>query len=418
MSADPSLAALVAIGDELLDGRYPDANSAHIAARLPEVGRRAGRITVVGDDEDILAATLSDLCTRFPLVVTSGGLGPTLDDTTRHACARAAGVELVRSAEALAHVRGWYERAGRPMPDSNERQALVPAGARVLPNPNGTALGFRVAAGGAELVALPGPPHEMQPMVADHLLPWLASRPPTDRVHRSAALHLVGLSESVFADAVGDWMRRDANPLVGVTASDGVLSVRLTAAAQDAEGAAARLAERLAELRARFGAQVFSVDEADPARVLGGRLLAGGVSVTTAESCTGGLVCARLTAVPGISAVLREAFVTYSDRAKAERLGVPRELLERHGAVSREVAEAMARGAAERAGARLALSVTGVAGPGGGSAEKPVGLVWFGRWFDGAIVSEERRFPDTGRERVRRWAATAALALGLRAVPG
>lgn len=411
-------AGIVAIGDELLAGAHPDLNSPWLASRLFELGRHVERVVVVGDDEAAIAAAIRELARDVPLVIATGGLGPTLDDITRHGAARAAERALLHSDEAWSQIRAWYARAGRAMPDSNERQALIPEGATVLENPAGTAPGFRVPVGEATLFVLPGPPRELQATGSLHLLPWIAAHPVGREVFQVRRFHLFDLSESVFADRAGTWMARGAEPLLGVTVKEGILSVRMLARGADEAEVRARLDARGAEFRERFGAHVFSEHSPDLALVLGEELLARGLSVTCAESCTGGLVAAALTRAPGISALLRETVVTYSDEAKTERLGVPADLLARHGAVSAPVAIAMARGAAERAGAALSIGVTGVAGPGGGTADKPVGLVWFGVCRDGETVATARRWPDSGRDRVRAWAATKALSLLWRAARG
>jgi len=411
-------AAVLAIGDELLAGAHADLNSPYIAERLQEVGRRMAQCAIVGDHEEEIADQLSMFCSRHPLVFATGGLGPTLDDITRHAAARAAGVELVRSEEAWEQVKDWYSRSSRPMPASNERQALIPSGATVLRNPQGTAPGFRVQVGGSTLIVLPGPPWEMRAMLAESVLPWLAEHPATDEVIDVHRFHLFGLSESAFADAAGEWMDRSANPLMGVTVKGGVMAVRLLARGADSGSVRALLIERAGEFRERFGEHVFSEDEPDLATVLGRELLARGLTIALAESCTGGLAAAQLTRMAGISAVFREGFVTYSNEAKRARLGVPVELTDACGAVSEEVAGAMAAGAAERAGARLAVSITGIAGPGGGSPEKPVGTVCFGVSIDGEVRTLERRYPDLGRDWIRERAAGEALDLGLRAARG
>jgi nicotinamide-nucleotide amidase len=409
------LAGVVAVGDELLAGAHPDLDSPLIAARLPELGREVVRVTVVGDDEPAIAEAVADMARRVPLVFVTGGLGPTLDDVTRHGVARAAGVEVVHSEEAWSQVSAWYARAGREMPRSNRRQALVAEGAAVLENRCGTAPGFRCRVGPADVFVLPGPPAELEDMFDHEVAPWLVAHPVGDEVIAVHSFHLIDLSESVFADAVGDWMARDTNPRMGCTVKAGVLTVRLLARGADEAEADAILAERAVAFRERFGAHLFSEHTADPAEALGQQLLAKGLTVTTAESCTGGLIAAALTGVPGISAVLREAVVTYADEAKSERLGVPRDLLERYGAVSEEVVGAMAAGAAERTGARLALAVSGVVGPAGGTPDRPVGLVWFGLALDGEVRTESRRWPPAGRDRVRAWATSKGLSLLLEA---
>jgi len=416
MSDRPHAAGLIAIGDELLAGAHPDLDSPQVARCLAEVGRHVEHVAVVGDDERAISETMVDMARRYPLVITSGGLGPTLDDVTRHAAARAAERPLLLSQEALAQVRAWYQRADRPMPDSNERQALVPEGAQVLLNRRGTAPGFRVELEDSQLFVLPGPPHELEGMLDDALRPWLQAHPVGQEAFAIRRFHLFDLSESVFADAVGDWMQRDANPLMGVTAKRGVLSVRLLARGRSADKARSLVDERAAAFLQRFGEHVFSESTPELAFALAEELARHGTTVTTAESCTGGMVASELTRVPGISALLSEAVVCYSNAAKVERLGVDPACLEAHGAVSEEVAEAMARGAAERTGADLALAVTGVAGPGGGTPEKPVGLVCFAVCLGGRLSVCTRRWPDAGRDRVREWATSKALSLMLEAV--
>ncbi len=406
---------LIAVGDELLAGTHPDLNSPELAQRLADLGRRVERVTVVGDGESEIERASTEAALRVPLVIVTGGLGPTLDDVTRQAVARAAGRPLVHSEEAWSQVVAWYERAARKMPDSNRRQALIPEGAAILPNRRGTAPGLRVAVGEAVLVALPGPPLEMGEMFERELAPWLAARPVGEGVRRVRRLHLIDLSESVFAERVGDWMARDANPLMAVTAKAGVLSVRLVARGACAEEAQELLDARRDELLERLGKHVFSEETGDLAQALGSELLARELTVALAESCTGGRIAAALTRIPGISGVFREGFVVYGNDAKVERLGVDPASIAEHGAVSPQVAEALARGAAERSGARLALGVTGIAGPGGGSPEKPVGLVWYGLALDGAVEVVERRWPDSGRDRVQEWATAKGLALLLEA---
>ncbi len=407
--------AIVATGDELVSGVLLDGNSALIARELAAHGLEPRRFTVLGDDEDALVHLLLELAPVHGAIVLTGGLGPTLDDVTRHACARAAGVELVRDDAVLEGLRGLYARRGRPFPAANERQALFPRGARVLANHLGTAAGFEVGVAGCAVFALPGPPREMAPMLAAEVLPRVVAGARGAAAVERRSFHLFGLPESAFADAAGAWMDRAANPRMGVTSNAGRLAVSLRAQAPTRE-AAARLADaRAAEVRERFAEWLFSEDEPDLALATGRLLIARGLTVATAESCTGGLLAERLTRVPGISAVFGFGFVTYADRAKTELLGVDPALLAAHGAVSAEVAAAMARGAAERSGARLAVSITGIAGPGGGSPHKPPGLVWFGLWSAGTLATQERRFPDLGRDLIREFAAGTALDLLRRA---
>lgn len=410
-------AALVASGDELVRGDTLDTNSSFLARRLLELGWSTERFVLLGDDEDGLTELVLNLVGDHALVIVTGGLGPTLDDVTRHAIARAARERLVSNPGVIEEMRAYFESRGRPFAQANERQALFPERSEILKNPVGTAPGFFLEIRSAMVFALPGPPRELEVMLENEVVPrLLRSAPPTETVC-NASYYLFGLSESVFADQCGEWMSRDANPLIGVTAKGGVLSARLRATGRDAAATRALLGARSLEFEQRFERWIYSRSDPEVAFALGRELIARNVSVAVAESCTGGLVAEKLTRVPGISAVFSAGFVTYSNQAKSDLLGVEPELIRAHGAVSCKVAEAMARGAALRAGARLAVSVTGVAGPGGGTSEKPVGLVWFGLSRDGASSSEERRFAVRGRDLIREFAANTALDLVRRNLP-
>jgi len=413
-------AEIVAIGDELIAGATVDTNSGWIARALEKLAIRNVRTQVVGDDEDETARAIVEAAERADVVLVIGGLGPTEDDRARHAVARAVGAELVHSDEAFDQVRAWYARAGREMPDTNRRQALLPQGAAILRNARGTAPGFALefptARGGRLIASLPGPPGEMSAMFESEVLPRLAER--ARRAGGGTAMHrfqLLGLSESVFAERVGDWMARDANPLIGSTVSQGVLTATLRARGADEAEARAALDARVAEFRPRFAEWTFREMERDESPriedALGPLLIERGLAFTAAESCTAGLIAARLARVPGISAVLGASFVTYSDDAKRRLVGVRPETLAAHGAVSAETAAEMAAGAAAAADARVSVAVSGIAGPGGGTAEKPVGTVAFATSVDGAVEAEVRRFPPTARDAIRDASANVALVL-------
>lgn len=398
----------MAVGDELLCGERREGNLGWLARELAERGWDVVEQRVVGDDEERLAAVLEQLMGACELVVVTGGLGPTLDDVTRHAAAVACGLELVEDAGTIAGLEAFWRGRGGEMPESNRRQALIPRGAELLANAQGTAPGFVVEVGGARLACLPGPPSEMQGVARDGLL-GLVERGDAPRMAR---LFLFGLSESRLADLLGAWMERDVEPRLGVLASGSVLELKLCGRSVGG-GDLARFEGRLAEVRECLGEWVFSEESGDLARVLVEELLALECSVAVAESCTGGLVVERMCAVPGVSAVLREGLVTYADGAKIARLGVEAGLIEEHGAVSQQVAEAMARGLWESGGARLVGAVTGIAGPGGGTVEKPVGLVHFAVGLDGDIQTHERVFSARGRAHVQGFAANALLHLML-----
>lgn len=409
MSA-PVRAWIVASGDELVEGRALDTNSAWLARELSALGVRSERFLVLGDDERALRELAREAAQQVELLVVTGGLGPTLDDLTRQALAAAAGVELCEDAHALEALRAWFAARGRPFSESNRRQALLPRGAEPLPNAAGTAPGFLMRCGRALIAALPGPPREMERVFADELRPRLERLLPPRPPLFLARFHLFGLPEAAFADRCGEWMARGSDPLLGVTARSGVLSAQLAASSE------ALLGARAAEFRERFREWIFSEGSSDLAHVLGELLLARGITIATAESCTGGLLAQRLTQLPGISAVFGWGFVSYANEAKIGLLGVDRALLEEQGAVSLPVAEALARGAAQRSGARLSVSITGIAGPDGGTESKPVGLVCFATSLDGLVQSTERRFALRGRDLIREFAAQTALDLARRRV--
>ena len=402
-------AVLIAVGDELLAGAHPDLNAPVLARALGGRGVATLEVRVVGDDVAAIAAAVAAGVERAPLVFLTGGLGPTLDDVTRDGIAQAAGVDVVEDPDAIADLVDWYASRGLEMPPSNRRQACFPRGAHVVRNGAGTAPGFRLRIGASWVVSLPGPPRELAFVLEHEVLPWLVADGLVGEALLERKLFLFGVPEGAFAERSGDWMDRGADPLISCSAKSGSLWITLRGRDADRAVARARLDARAADLRREFGAAIYSERDPRLELALGEVLLSTGTSFTVAESCTGGLVAGLLTEMPGISAVFGRGFVTYSNAAKQRDLGVPAALLEEHGAVSEPVAAAMARGAAEAAGARLAVAITGIAGPDGGSPEKPVGQVWFATSLDGSVETFRRDFPALGREWVRAVAARTAL---------
>jgi nicotinamide-nucleotide amidase len=400
-------------GDEILRGDSRDSNFARIASRLTAAGFEVAGGRVVGDDLGALVDALRAAAGRARAVIVTGGLGPTPDDLTRDAAAAAAGRRLAVHGPSLRRIRALWRLRGLPMPGGNARQAEVPRGARVIPNPLGSAPGFSLRLGGATAFCLPGPPREMEPMLERSVLPALRrlapSRPPARTLHASCC----GLPESAVAERIADLMARDRAVRVGTTASEGVVTVSVHGA-----GDAAREAPRVhREVLRRLGAECYAPERVPPGENLVRLLLARGLTAATAESCTAGLAAARMADLPGSSGAFLGGVVAYHDRVKTAALGVPRALLEAHGAVSAPVAEAMARGARRRTGADLAVAITGIAGPGGARPGKPVGLVWFAVASAAGVVSVRRRFGG-GRALVRSAAANAALDLLRRTVEG
>lgn len=390
-------AEILAIGDELVHGNVVDTNSAWLATELAGLGLPVTQISVIGDGLDEMVQAMRLACERSDVVVVTGGLGPTDDDRTRLAAAELSGEPLRFDESSWRHIRTVlkiYTKEGRPIPTSNRRQAEFPTGARVLQNDWGSAPGFALEVGTCTLYALPGVPREMKAMFRAHLGPALRKR--SDLTLHNHCLQVVGCREADLSERLSEFMVEGQACKVGITASRGQLTVRVlgldgTKVAATADAIRPLLGEHL----------VYEGDHSLEEEV-GRRLIERGVTLALAESCTGGLLSAALTEVSGISSVFLAGFVTYSDAAKIRDLGVDPGLLAEHGAVSESVAGAMAQGAATRSGARLALSVTGIAGPGGGTDDKPVGTVYFGLHLDGETRVFERRFGDLGRSLLRR----------------
>lgn len=404
-------AEIVTIGTELLLGQLVDSNTATIASGLAEIGIDVYRETSVGDNEGRIAQAIREALERADAVVCAGGLGPTVDDLTREAVAAATNRALQLNQEVVDDLRAFFHSVGRVMSPNNELQAMFPQGSVVLENPNGTAPGFALDLGERAIVVMPGPPREMEPMLRSHVLPWLARKFGLQAVIATRILRTVGLPESEVDARISDLFRAGVNPSIAVLAHIGQVDVKLTAKAQTREAAEALIDQLEPQIRRRLGSHVFSSDGSTLAETLGSALRARGWSIATAESCTGGLVGSMITSVAGSSDYYRGGVVSYSNEAKTRLLNVAPELIERHGAVSEEVAVAMAIGAQEVFRATIAVSDTGIAGPGGGSNDKPVGLVYI------ALVGREgdvevRRLRLSGdREAVQRRATLAALML-------
>jgi nicotinamide-nucleotide amidase len=405
MTAQGLVAEVVSIGDELLHAGLIDTNSSYLADQLERVGLTVQRFTVVGDEPDQLQGAIESACRRADLVVLTGGLGPTLDDRTRDVVAAALGEDLRFDEDSWREVLEWFAVFKRPMPDSNRRQAELPQSAVALTNSSGTAPGFRVQLHGAELFALPGVPREMKVMLKEHVLPF-AQQLGGLMPKAQACLRVLGPSEAVLGERLQQFMAAGQNPLCGITASGGMLSVRLVAFAPTEAQAASLCEQAAAKIRPLLGEWLFAEGLATVPQLVLEQLAAGQQTVAFAESCTGGLCSSRLTDLPGSSAVLQGGVVAYSNAAKQELLGVGRDQLEAYGAVSEPVAAAMAEGACRRFGADLAVATTGIAGPGGGSEDKPVGTVCFAlakRGSSGLIDVKAWTVPiaDLGRTFVR-----------------
>ncbi|MFW6133493.1 MAG: competence/damage-inducible protein A, partial [Planctomycetota bacterium] len=366
-------AVIVSVGDELVNGTTIDAHSAYLAARLAERGIATVAHHTIGDDADAIAEALRAAAAQAEVILVTGGLGPTPDDVTREGLARATGRELRLDRPSLERIEAFFRARGRRMVEGNRIQAMIPEGAEPLCNEMGTAPGIAAEVAGAVVFCLPGVPHEMRRMFETCVAP----RPPAGgRAIVTRVLHAFGAGESDVAAEIPDLMRRGAEPSVGITVACGIISLRITARGETGADGDRRADAVAATIRKRLGALVFGVGDETLAGVVEKALRARGQTLATAESCTGGLVGQLVTAVPGASDVYLGGVVAYADAVKRRWLDVPDALLDEHGAVSEPVAAAMADGAQRRFGADWAASITGIAGPCGGTDAKPVGLVF------------------------------------------
>lgn len=409
---------IVAVGNELLTGDTLDTNSRFLTRAVESLGLAPRFKHVAGDREEDIVLVLREAASRADVVFVTGGLGPTEDDLTRKSVALAFGRRLIFHAELLEPIRVWFARAGLPMPPDNERQALLPSGAKPLPNPAGTAPGFILEEGRTSVIVLPGVPREMRGMYEASVHPYLASRFRGGEVWEVRIVRTTGVPESKVNELLGSLLDLSRNPQVGLAASDLGVDLRIRARAGSRDAARAMIDALVEEARARLGPAIYS-ETGEGLEQVAGRLLAERKkTLAIAESCTGGLVGARVTSVPGSSVYFERGVVSYSNESKEVLLGVPRAILAAHGAVSLETARAMAEGIRRLAGTDFGLSVTGIAGPTGGTAEKPVGLVCMALAVpDGETRVEENRFPGD-REMIRARSAQAALDLLRRHLTG
>lgn len=370
-------AEIIAIGSELLTPQRTDTNSLWLTEKLNSIGIDVRLKTIVGDDEARLEEAIRDAVKRSDVILTTGGLGPTEDDITRRVAARGVGRDLVYHDELEADLRERFRRWGREMPEINKRQAYVIEGSTVLPNPNGSAVGMLLAFEGKFLAVLPGPPREMRPMFEAYVLPKLAENS-GDLLTRTRVMRISGLGESAVDEAIAPIYTSYENVQTSILFSRVEIELHLTARSRSAEEAEETLSELAEKISASLGPAVFATNGETMEEVIGTMLTERGQTISVAESCTGGLIGMRLTEVPGSSRYFIEGAITYSNEAKMRTLGVPEQTLIDHGAVSSETAEAMAEGMRRRAGTDHAISVTGIAGPDGGSEEKPVGTVFIG----------------------------------------
>jgi len=394
-------AEILAVGTELLMGQITNTNAQYISSRLPSVGVNVYYHSVVGDNAERLRKCLNIALERSDVVIMTGGLGPTKDDLTKETVADVLGSKLVLHEEILDKMKAYFNRTNRKMTDNNIKQAYLPENCIVIDNNNGTAPGCIIEKDDKVVIMLPGPPSEMKPMFEETVIPYFASK--SQYKLTSKFLRIFGIGESAMEELIMDLVEQQSNPTIAPYAKEGEVTLRLTARCKignnvcDGEEIIKPVED---EIKRRLGDYIYSTDNKNLEEVAAELLLQNNVTIATAESCTGGLISSRLTDIPGISKVFNRGIVSYSNEAKIENLGVKRQTLEKYGAVSRETAREMAEGIRRVAGTDLGLAVTGIAGPGGGTAEKPVGLVYVALADKfGVSVKELRLTGDRGKIR-------------------
>jgi nicotinamide-nucleotide amidase len=400
-------AEIIAIGSELLTPFRTDTNSLWLTERLNSIGIEVKFKSVVGDSEAVLEEAIRDALRRSEIIISTGGLGPTEDDITKKVFARVLKRRMALNESMLQKIQERFARRGVKMPEINSRQALIPEQAVALENHHGTAPGIMMTEGKCTVVLLPGPPREMKPMFDDAVMPKLRERAGEVFLVRRT-LRIFGLTESGVDELAAPIYRNYKNPTTTILFGKGIIELHLTAQAKSEKEAEKLLDELSGQLENVLGEHVFSVREETLEQVVGELLRFKGYTLATAESCTGGRLAGRITDVPGSSEYFLEGVVAYSNDAKVSLLGVPGKLIQEYGAVSPEVAEAMAIGIRRRAHSTVGVGITGIAGPGGGTAAKPVGLVYIG--LADEVQSSSRKFIFPGdRQFIRTLAVNAAL---------
>lgn len=400
-------AEIICVGTELLLGNIVNTNAAFLSEKLAYLGINCYFQTVVGDNRDRLLSVINTALSRADILIFSGGLGPTEDDLTKETVAEALGKKLIRDKKAEQEIADYFALRGRIPTDNNWKQADVIEGCEILYNKNGTAPGIFVSEGEKTVILLPGPPLELKSMFTDSVMPKLQQK--CGQVFYSQTVKIVGPGESSVETQILDMLDTQDNPTIAPYAKTGEVHLRVTARAKDEKEARKKTAPVVEELYRRFGNAVYTTDADETLEMaLTKLLMKKKYTMTTAESCTGGMIAARMVNAPGVSAVLKSGFITYANEAKEELLGVSHDTLEKFGAVSRETAEEMAEGAVKAAHTDAAVAVTGIAGPDGGTKEKPVGLVYIGVNVRGNVEVREYHFSGS-RQKIRESVTAAAL---------
>lgn len=399
-------AEIIAVGTEILLGDIVNTNAQFLSKKLAQMGISVYHQSVVGDNSNRLKEELNESFKRSDIVITTGGLGPTKDDLTKEIGAEYFNKEMILNEESLETIKNYFKKQGRKLSKNNEKQAYFPKDSIILPNNFGTAPGCIIEENNKYLIMLPGPPREIIPMFEQHVAPYLKKF--NEGVLISKVLKICGMGESQVVTEINHLIENQTNPTVAPYAKENEVTLRLTAKASNEEDALSLIAPLEKEIKDILGDNIYGTDSDTLEGVIGNFLIENNLSIATAESCTGGLLCGRLVNYPGISKCLVEGIVTYSNDSKMNRIGVKKETLENFGAVSEETALEMAKGVAKTSGADIGISTTGIAGPSGGTDEKPIGLVYIGYYIQGKSFAKRFVFPGN-RESIRNRTVTVAL---------
>lgn len=399
---------LVSVGTELLLGNIVNTNARYLSEKCAMLGLSVYYQTTVGDNEERLAEVIKTALNRSDIVILNGGLGPTEDDLTKETCAKVMGLPLVTDQHTKERLKEYYKgRKKEDLPESNWKQAVIPEGAVVFDNVNGTAPGLVVEQNGKTVILVPGPPNELYPMMEKQICPYLQKK--NEEVILSQMVKICGFGESKVEEMILDLIDKQTNPTLATYAKQGEVHLRVTARAATEEEAKKLLKPMVKEIKKRFGEAVYTTDEKETLTDVVVKLLKKHeLTVTTAESCTGGLLAGTLVGVPGVSEVFREGFVTYSNKAKRKLLDVSKSTLKKYGAVSAQTAKEMAKGGVFATDADICVAITGLAGPDGATPEKPIGLVYIACYMNDKVHVEEFRFKGD-RQKIRERSVVQAL---------
>lgn len=407
---------LISVGTEILLGNIVNTNAAFLAEECAGLGLSCYYQSVVGDNEERLCAAIETALGRSDILILGGGLGPTQDDLTKECAAKVLGKELQMDPHSKERIEAYFQKRGLTLTENNWKQAMVPEGAIVIDNDNGTAPGLILEKGEQVVLLLPGPPNELKPMFLNKMVPYLRKKQPT--VIFSEMVKICGVGESIAETMIRDLIDAQTNPTIATYAKTSEVHIRVTAKADSKKEAKALVEPMVKELKKRFGNHIYTCDEnVTLEQALVDMLKKEGLTISTAESCTGGMVASRLIGVPGVSETYKSGLITYSNKAKRRLLGVKSNTLKEFGAVSEQVAKQMAKGVAKLTGADVTIATTGIAGPDGGSEEKPVGLVYVAVYVKGQTMVRKFQF-DGNREKIRQVSTAQALIFARKCILG